>query len=97
MAVPKAQESIQQARAYARMIMQTLITLASGALGFVAALAWNDAIKETITRIVGSDESLTGRYLYAIIATVISIVVVLALTRIAAKIGGEAVITREVD
>jgi F0F1-type ATP synthase gamma subunit len=97
MAVPKAQESIRQAQAYARMIMQTLITLASGALGFVAALAWNDAIKETITRIVGADESLTGRYLYAVLATAISIIVVLALTRIAAKIGGEAVITREVD
>jgi F0F1-type ATP synthase gamma subunit len=97
MAVPKAQESIRQAQAYARMIMQTLITLASGALGFVAALAWNDAIKETITRIVGADESLTGRYLYAVLATAISIIVVLALTRIAARIGGEAVITREVD
>ncbi|MFN0124356.1 MAG: DUF5654 family protein [Blastocatellia bacterium] len=97
MAVPNARDSLQQAQAYARMIMQTLITLATGALGFVAALAWNDAIKETITHFPGNDESLTGRYIYALAATVISIVVVLALTRIAACVGGEAVISREVD
>lgn len=29
-------------------ILQSMITLASAALGLVAALAWNDAIRETI-------------------------------------------------
>jgi hypothetical protein len=80
-----------------RMILQSMITLASAALGLVAALAWNDAIKETINRFIGSDDSLTSKYIYAIVATIIAVIVVLGLTRIAAKVGGEAVITREAD
>ena len=80
-----------------KMVLQSMITLASAALGLVAALAWNDAIKETINRLLNSDDSLTSKYIYAIFATVIAVVVVLILTRIAAKVGGEAVITREAD
>ena len=79
-----------------KMILQSMITLASAALGLVAALAWNDAIKETLKDLVG-DESLAGKYTYAILATVIAVVVVLVLTRLAAKVGGEAAITREAE
>ena len=79
------------------MILQSMITLSSAALGLVAALAWNDAIKESITRRLGGDESLSSKYIYAIFATLIAVVVVLLLARLAAKIGGEAVITSEAD
>jgi TRAP-type C4-dicarboxylate transport system permease small subunit len=80
-----------------RIIIQTMITLASAALGLVAALAWNEAIKETITSLLGKDEGLLGLYIYAILATVIAIVVLLILARAAARIGGEAVIEREAE
>ena len=79
------------------MVLQSMITLAIAALGLVAALAWNDAIKETIIRFLGNGDSLASKYLYAIIATAIAVAVVLILARIAAKVGGEAVITREAD
>lgn len=79
------------------MILQSMIALSSAALGLVAALAWNDAIKETIKRLLGGDESLTSKYTYAVLATVIAVVVVLVLARIAAKVGGEAAISREAD
>jgi Family of unknown function (DUF5654) len=82
---------------FAQMILQSLIALASGALGLVAALAWNEAIKATIKKIFGDDDSLTGMYMYAITATIIAVVVVLVLTKIAAKVGGDAVVTREAD
>ena len=78
-----------------RIIIQTMITLASAALGLVAALAWNEAIKETITSLLGKDEGLLG--LYAILATVIAIVVLLILAGAAARIGGGAVIEREAE
>lgn len=81
----------------ARTIIQSMITLSSAALGLVAALAWNDAIKESITRLLGGDESLPSKYIYAIFATVVAVVVILLLARAAAKIGGEAAITREAD
>ncbi len=80
-----------------KMVLQSMIALSSAALGLVAALAWNDAIKETIKRIMNSDDSLSSKYIYAILATVLAVVVVIALARIAARVGGEVVITREVE
>ena len=80
-----------------RMILQSMIALSSAALGLVAALAWNDAIKETIKLLMGNDESLTSKYTYAILATAIAVIVVLILARLAAKVGGEAAIQREAE
>jgi len=80
-----------------RMVLQSMITLASAALGLVAALAWNDAIKETIQRLLGDSDSLASKYIYAGFAMVIAVAVVLILARLASKLGGEAVITREAD
>ena len=79
------------------MVLQSMIALASAALGLVAALAWNDAIKETIKRLLGGDDSLASKYTYAVLATIIAVVVVLVLARIAAGVGGEAAISREAD
>lgn len=79
------------------MILQSMITLASAALGLVAALAWNDAIKETMTQILGGDDSLGAKYTYAILVTLVAVVVVLTLAKIAGKIGGEAAISREAE
>jgi len=80
-----------------RMIFQSMIALASAALGLVAALAWNDSIKETIKVLMADDESLTSKYIYAILATVIAVIVILILARLAAKVGGEATIAREAE
>lgn len=80
-----------------RIFLQTMITLASASLGLVAALAWNEAIKTTIKTYFGTDENLAGLYTYAILATVIAIVVVMLLGRAAARIGGEAAISREAE
>lgn len=85
------------ARETTKMILQSMIALASAALGLVAALAWNDAIKETIKLLMSDDESLSSKYVYAILATVIAVVVVLVLAKLAAKVGGEAAISREAE
>ena len=75
-----------------RVFLQTLITLASAAFGFVAALAWNEAIPATIEEIVGKENSLAGLYTYAILATIIAVVVLVALGRAAARVGGKTAI-----
>lgn len=80
-----------------RVLVQTMITLASASLGLVAALAWNEAIKALIKRVLGEDESLAGLFIYAIIATAIAVVVLLILARAAARIGGDAAIEREAE
>ena len=82
---------------HARLMVQTMITLASASLGLVAALAWNDAIKATIKQLLGAGESLAALYTYAILATAIAVVVLITLARVSARIGGEAAIQREVD
>ncbi len=80
-----------------RVLLQTMITLASASLGLVAALAWNEAIRETILKVFGKDDSLVGLYVYAIIATLIAVVVLLILARAAARVGGDAAISREAE
>jgi len=84
-------------RQTAKMVLQSMITLASAALGLVAALAWNDAIKETIARVMKSDNSLASKYIYAILATLLAVVVIVVLARIAAKVGGDTAISREAE
>lgn len=74
-----------------------MITLASAALGLVAALAWNDAIKAAMKELLGEDDSLAGVFTYAIIATAIAVLVVLVLSKMAGKIGGQAAIDREAE
>ena len=80
-----------------RVILQTMITLAAASLGLVAALAWNEAIKALIKSVLGEDDSLAGLFTYAILATIIAIVVLLLLGRAAARVGGDAVINREAE
>lgn len=79
-----------------RAMVQTMISLASASLGLVAALAWNEAIKATLAKL-GLGEELAGLYTYAILATVIAVVVLAMLGRLAAKIGGDAAFEREAE
>jgi putative flippase GtrA len=82
---------------YVRNILQTVITLASASLGLIAALAWNEAIRATMKKILGPDDSISALYIYAIFATVVGIMVVSILSYLASKLGGEAVINREAE
>lgn len=79
-----------------KAMIQTMIALASASLGLVAALAWNEAIKATLAKL-GLGDDLAGLYTYAILATVLAILVLAWLGKLAGKIGGEAAITREAE
>jgi Family of unknown function (DUF5654) len=79
-----------------RAFIQTMIALASASLGLVAALAWNEAIKATLA-LLGLGEDLVGLYSYAILATVLAIVVLSWLGKLASKIGGDAAFVREAE
>ena len=80
-----------------RVFVQTMITLASASLGLVAALAWNEAIKAVLKQVLGNAESVGGLMTYAVLATVLAIVVLSLLARLASRVGGEVVIKREAD
>lgn len=79
-----------------RAMIQTMISLASASLGLVAALAWNEAIKALLAELHLGD-SLSGLFLYAIIATVVAVVVLVLLGKAAAKLGGNAAFEREAE
>lgn len=54
----------------------------TAAFGLVAGLAWNDAIKELITLLVPAGTStLWAKFLYALVLTIILVVVSIYLTR----------------
>lgn len=79
-----------------RAMVQTMISLASASLGLVAALAWNEAIKATLTKL-GISDDLAGLYTYAILATLVAVVVLAMLGRLASKLGGQTAFEREAE
>ncbi|MBQ3473349.1 MAG: hypothetical protein IJH35_04730 [Methanobrevibacter sp.] len=73
----------------AKTVMKTIITLVTTAFGLVAGLAWNDAIQKLIESVMGAGDALTGLFIYAIVVTIIAVVVTILLARVAAKMGVE--------
>jgi len=65
-----------------------VVTLMTGAMGLVAALAWNDAIKKLFERIFGTQGSgdVTAMFVYAIIVTAAIVIVTYRLTKFSEKI-----------
>jgi uncharacterized protein DUF5654 len=68
--------------------LQTMISLGSAAFGVVAALAWNSAITALFKQIFGTGGQIVSLFLYAIIVTVIAVIVMANLGRLAERSGG---------
>ena len=71
------------------LIIETILGLITTAFAFVAGLAWNEAIQALIQQFVGTGSALTSLFTYAIIVTVIAVIVTVILARFAAKMGIE--------
>ena len=61
----------------------------TSSFAFVAGLAWNNAIQALIEQFVGKGNALTSLFSYAIIVTIIAVIVTVLLARFAAKMGIE--------
>lgn len=72
-----------------KLIMETILGLITTAFAFVAGLAWNDAIQKLIEQIVGTGDALSSLFTYAIVVTIIAVIVTVILARFAAKMGIE--------
>ena len=70
-------------------VIKTIITLVTTAFGLVAGLAWNDAIQALISQVFEAGSALTGQVVYAVIVTIIAVVVTLLLARMAGNMGVE--------
>ena len=65
--------------------LQTMISLASAAFGVVAALAWNSAITALVKQLFGAGGEIVSLFLYAIVITVIAVIVMVNLAQLAER------------
>ena len=75
--------------AVGKEVLKTIITLITTAFALVAGLAWNDAIQALINTFMDAGSALTGLLVYAIVVTIIAVVVTLLLGRFADRAGVE--------
>jgi len=80
----------RKASRYSREFVATVISLLTTALGVVAALAWNTALTEFFQSVFHSNLAhVTALFLYAIFITIVGVFVIIALARIATRIGAD--------
>ena len=72
-----------------KLIMETILGLITTAFACIAGLAWNDAIQKLIEQFVGTGDALSSLFTYAIVVTIIAVIVTVILARFAAKMGIE--------
>ncbi len=70
-----------------REVLEKIIQLMTAAFGLVAALAWNDAIQSLFTTIFGEAGDLAAKFAYAILITVVVVLVTIRLGRVAERYG----------
>jgi uncharacterized membrane protein YjjP (DUF1212 family) len=76
---------------FSREVVATMISLASAAFGVVAALAWNGAITAVFARYFGEGARIGALFAYAVLVTVIGVVIIVLLGRLAARINAQPV------
>jgi hydrogenase-4 membrane subunit HyfE len=76
-------------------ILDKFAALITFAFGLVAALAWNGAIIAIFTKYFGTAENITAMVIYAVIVTLIAILVTILIARSVKKAKGAAPSTKE--
>lgn len=75
--------------AVGKEVIKTIITLVTTAFALVAGLAWNSAIEALIGTFLDAGSALTGLLVYAVVVTIIAVIVTLLLGRLADRAGLE--------
>jgi uncharacterized membrane protein YidH (DUF202 family) len=70
-------------------VIEKIAALITAAFGLVAALAWNTAIQEIFRLIFGEQSGIWAMLAYAVIVTIIAIVVTIWIGRVAEKSTGK--------
>jgi hypothetical protein len=68
----------------------TFATLLTSAFGLVAAFAWNDTVKAAISRYISPGQGLKSQLIYAILVTVLAVIVSFQLGKLSARYKIEA-------
>ena len=67
------------------LIIETIVALMTAAFGFVAALAWNDAIQTVLAQFFTAEDDPTGKLIYAVIVTIVAVIAIILIGRVLAK------------
>ncbi len=62
-------------------VLETFAALITAAFGLVAALAWNETIKTAVTAFFGENDNFLGLLVYAIIVTILAVIMTLLIAR----------------
>ena len=63
-------------------MLDRIAALMTAALGLVAALAWNGAIRAIFEAAFGSADNITAMLVYAVVVTIIAVLVIIWIARI---------------
>lgn len=70
-------------------LIAQMVTLSTAGFGLVAALAWNEAIQafvaEYIDKYISAGSGILSRFIYALIITIIAVLVTYQLSRLSRK------------
>ena len=69
-------------------VMDKIAALVTAAFGLVAALAWNGAIITIFKKIFGGQETIASMLIYAVLVTIIAVLMAIWIGRAAAKAKG---------
>jgi len=67
-------------------IIENLSSLIIAAFGFTAALAWNGTVEAVFKRVFGTIEGIGPMLTYAIVVTIVAVVVTIWISKIAEKV-----------
>jgi hydrogenase-4 membrane subunit HyfE len=70
-------------------MMDKLAALITAAFGLVAALAWNGAIRAIFEAIFGTADNITAMLIYAVVVTIIAVLVTIWIARAVKRAKGE--------
>jgi len=70
-------------------VMDKIAALVTAAFGLVAALAWNDAIKAVFKEVFGKADAVGPMLIYAIMVTIIAVILTIIVARASAKAKNE--------
>lgn len=70
-------------------IMSEILKLSTSAFGLVAALSWNELIKEVVNMyikpFVGGNSGIISLSIYAVIVTTLAVIITISLSKLASK------------
>ncbi len=82
-------KSENKKKAIHKEVMSEILKLSTSAFGLVAALAWNELIKEIVSMyikpLVGGASGIISLLIYAVIVTVLAVLITISLSKLANK------------